>query len=681
MGYGFISYSHADMDIVFKAIDYLQANGIELWYDLGIEEGEEWPEKIGKALFECSYMLVFMSPTADNSQNCRNEINMGLKLKKPMLIVYLEEFQLSYGMMLQIDTIQSVRRAKYASDEKFLQALLNSKVHDFAKNESVYGERVAPVKKEEKQSINDFTITAEGVLQKYTGKAKEIEIPREVKIISSYVFSGQSALTKVVIPDGVETIRENAFANCISLVEVKFLENSKLLEIGKNAFLGCSKLAEIEFPSDLIILGEDAFSGCDSLAQINLANDLPLSIINNVKDRENIRYNECDGALYLGNSQNPYLALVRVKDKEIETCVVQDGCKYICENAFFECYMLKEITIPKSLVSVESRGIRDSWRLETLIYKGSIEDWCKIDFNGISPLPDGKVKHFIVNGKEVKSIKLPSSMKKLKPYTFYAFGGINTIVLPNGIEEIGNNAISRTGENLKYNAFSIGLYVGSQENPYLALVKTNDKDNMGCKIHSDCKFILSYAFDLNQKIGVLNIPKNVIDISPNALSRMSGLQTINVEDGNPKYSQVDGNLYTADKKTLLMHPIGKSETIFTIPNGVQVIGSSAFSDNKNLQNVSVPMGVQEIGYSAFYGCKALRNVRLPSTVKVIGDMAFAGCDSLTTINIPQGVNKVGEVVFSYKNKTAVFCEARIKPEGWAKNWNYEGATVYWGKKI
>ena len=113
MSYVFISYSHRDSDVVFPLIKYLDKVGFNTWYDNGIEAGSEWHERIGKALISADAMLVCMSRTADSSQNCRNEINMGLKLKKPMLIVYLEDFALSPGMELQIGTIQSIYKSRF----------------------------------------------------------------------------------------------------------------------------------------------------------------------------------------------------------------------------------------------------------------------------------------------------------------------------------------------------------------------------------------------------------------------------------------------------------------------------------------------------------------------------------------------------------------------------------------
>ena len=104
----FISYSHKDMRTVESVIQNLTFRGFDIWYDKGIEVGTEWPQRIASALADSSAVIVFMSRSADESDNCRREINFALELKKPMIVVYLESFTLSLGMRLQLGTIQSI---------------------------------------------------------------------------------------------------------------------------------------------------------------------------------------------------------------------------------------------------------------------------------------------------------------------------------------------------------------------------------------------------------------------------------------------------------------------------------------------------------------------------------------------------------------------------------------------
>lgn len=100
--YVFISYSHRDGETVKPIISALQKS-LRVWYDEGIEAGDQWRDTIAKQLANCSGVLCFITPDFLFSKNCRREIEFASELDKPILLVYPEkialplEFQFSYG--------------------------------------------------------------------------------------------------------------------------------------------------------------------------------------------------------------------------------------------------------------------------------------------------------------------------------------------------------------------------------------------------------------------------------------------------------------------------------------------------------------------------------------------------------------------------------------------------------
>jgi hypothetical protein len=113
--YAFASYSHKNMKEVFGVIKKLADSRFRVWYDEGIEPGNEWPEEVGKALTGCRLFLVFMSPAAMDSRNVRNEINFASAENKSIMVVFLQPTELSEGMKLQIGTVQFIN--KYEMNE------------------------------------------------------------------------------------------------------------------------------------------------------------------------------------------------------------------------------------------------------------------------------------------------------------------------------------------------------------------------------------------------------------------------------------------------------------------------------------------------------------------------------------------------------------------------------------
>ncbi len=47
--YVFVSYAHKDVSLVYPELTWLNNQGINIWYDEGIEAGTEWREELGQA--------------------------------------------------------------------------------------------------------------------------------------------------------------------------------------------------------------------------------------------------------------------------------------------------------------------------------------------------------------------------------------------------------------------------------------------------------------------------------------------------------------------------------------------------------------------------------------------------------------------------------------------------------
>jgi len=114
--YIFVSYSHRDTDLVFPIIRKLHDAGYNIWYDEGIDPGNEWPEEIAAALSSCALFLVFISPRSVGSVNVRNEINFALSEGTPFIAIHIEETELAGGLKLQIGSKQAIMKHNMDDD-------------------------------------------------------------------------------------------------------------------------------------------------------------------------------------------------------------------------------------------------------------------------------------------------------------------------------------------------------------------------------------------------------------------------------------------------------------------------------------------------------------------------------------------------------------------------------------
>jgi hypothetical protein len=65
-------------------VQALESYGLPVWMDDRIDYGEPWPAEIEKQLRECQAFLVVVSPRSEASHWVQCELQLALKLKKPI---------------------------------------------------------------------------------------------------------------------------------------------------------------------------------------------------------------------------------------------------------------------------------------------------------------------------------------------------------------------------------------------------------------------------------------------------------------------------------------------------------------------------------------------------------------------------------------------------------------------
>lgn len=100
-------------------------------------------------------------------------------------------------------------------------------------------------------------------------RLQDVRLSKSLLELPEYCFSGDSlALTSVVLPDGIRSIRRDAFGKCKELKTVHIPENLETL--GRGAFWECRKLEHITLPRTLRSIGAVPFWYCDHLQSITL---------------------------------------------------------------------------------------------------------------------------------------------------------------------------------------------------------------------------------------------------------------------------------------------------------------------------------------------------------------------------------------------------------------------------
>ena len=234
---------------------------------------------------------------------------------------------------------------------------------------------------------------------------------------------------------------------------------------------------------------------------------------------------------------------------------------------------------------------------------------------------------------------------------------IQTIVIGDSVTSIGNRAFHSCSAFRQVNIPESVTSIGESAFGYCsALTKITIGENM--------KTIGGYAFFRCDALTQVTIGKNVTDIGEWAFSGYISLTKIDVEANNANYYSEEGVLFNKNKTSLIQYPIGKTNTTYTIPNGVIDIEPAAFRWCFSLTQVTIPNSVKTIGDEAFWQCIELTQILIPNSVIEIGEWVFGLCSALTEITVDsESIVYCSEngVLFN-KDRTTLILYPAGKPE-------------------
>ena len=121
--YVFVCYAHADAGRVYPEIEWLNQQGVKVWYDQGIEPGSNWRSTIGDALLGASHVLFFVSERSIASAHCNREIHLALDEETNVVPIYLEDAELTSDLKIGLTRIQALFYDRQEYRERLLGAV------------------------------------------------------------------------------------------------------------------------------------------------------------------------------------------------------------------------------------------------------------------------------------------------------------------------------------------------------------------------------------------------------------------------------------------------------------------------------------------------------------------------------------------------------------------------------
>ena len=138
------------------------------------------------------------------------------------------------------------------------------------------------------------------------------------------------------------------------------------------------------------------------------------------------------------------------------------------------------------------------------------------------------------------------------------------------------------------------------------------------------------------------IPASITNIGLEAFCGLRGLESITVEEGNPRYKSSGNCLIDTETKTLIL---GCKNSVIPSDGSVTTIDNYAFCLDNGSVNLAVPEGVTKIKPFAFRWCKALVGITLPNSLNNLDSFIFKDCPYLAS-ETEGGVSYIGNWVIA-----------------------------------
>lgn len=426
--------------------------------------------------------------------------------------------------------------------------------------------------------------------------------------IGKQAFAGCSSIVSLRLSGTITKINDSAFSKLTTLANVKFNDNGEAgtTELGSSVFSGCTNLVEVSTAKNVGIIGSSAFSGCIKLMRLNLAEGLQI-----IKKDAFAGCTRLEGALPEGVNEKYSSA---------------SGAKVMLPN---EKAVLE---IPGTVTAIEDSAFANCYSAdETLQADGEKEP-----------------SDYKIGIKAVHVAGNPAGTT-IGASAFAGCQNLTKLTLGEGVTGLGDSALkdTRLEEITIPSTFETGTAKNSPftsgENSTLKKVTFAD----GIQV------IPQYFLNNITTLTKIEIPASVQKIGDHAFADCSNLETVIFKDeAASKLTTIDTSAFEGCSLMTLSELPQSVTTInasafkncesvsFTqLPEGLSTIGNSAFENCTDIQISELP-AITTLGTAAFKNCVIMNSLKLDtSNLAVINATAFEGCTGLTWLQIDGGETK------------------------------------------
>lgn len=443
------------------------------------------------------------------------------------------------------------------------------------------------------------------------------------------------------IPEGVQSIRNNAFRYCYDLTEL--IVSKTVTNIADKAFFHATGLEKITFEeggTTPLTIADDAFFNATALRTLHLPAriaNVSAATLDKLTSLEHISveaggetYASVDGLLTNGFQDTILYAPSTIRG----TFEVPVGIIAIGDKAFVGRKGITAVVINNKVQRIGESAFADCTGIRTILFEGGRNNDLNIGASAFQGCTAANAITFEGNniaGSTAIGASAFEGCVKVKNLIYAQGSNVTTIGAAAFRGCTAINSVSISATTTKVGDYA---YQGCSSISKVLFESSGADLEFGAGVFADC-----------QKLRAIALPANVTSFDGSVFDGCDAITDIEVDANNPALVAVDGVLYNKALTEVMYFPRAKEVDFSALPATLTKIGAAAFQNNTKITKAVIPAGITEIGDKAFDNCINMTEVVFNTDTVAIGAYAFSHTPALTAIDLPANTTSIGDYAF------------------------------------